>query len=135
MRRDGAGRFLPRVFSIGDPRWLDLPREPRALLPLDDAGRLWTLLDAADAILFGALRWHAMTDRRGRQYARRMWHTYLHREILRALGPAPDEDRCLVDHINGDGLDNRRDNLRWASYSENAKNTSGLSYRKPRVGV
>lgn len=46
---------------------------------------------------------------------------YLHRTILeRAVGPAPFGH--VGDHINGDTLDNRRCNLRWASKSQNARN-------------
>lgn len=40
----------------------------------------------------------------------------LHREIL----GAPDD--MLVDHVNRDGLDNRRENLRLCSHSENQYN-------------
>jgi hypothetical protein len=48
---------------------------------------------------------------------------FLHREILvRACGEPPDRS-WVGDHINGDTLDNRRINLRWASKSLNAKNT------------
>lgn len=40
---------------------------------------------------------------------------YMHREILE---PAPDE---VVDHINADGIDNRRSNLRACSQAENVR--------------
>ena len=41
---------------------------------------------------------------------------YLHREIMN-----PD-DGMVVDHINGDGLDNRRENLRIVTHQQNALN-------------
>jgi hypothetical protein len=40
----------------------------------------------------------------------------MHRYIMKA------PDKLLVDHRNGDGLDNRRDNLRLATHSQNTCN-------------
>lgn len=41
---------------------------------------------------------------------------YMHRVVLNASGPA------LVDHVNGDGLDNRRENLRVVTTAQNNYN-------------
>ncbi len=47
---------------------------------------------------------------------------YMHRVILGRILPQPLADGVKVDHINGNGLDNRRENLRVASHSQNLHN-------------
>lgn len=42
---------------------------------------------------------------------------YLHREIIKNI-----PDGMVIDHINGDRLDNRKENLRVCRQSDNAKN-------------
>lgn len=69
--------------------------------------------------------WYAQCDPCGQVYARR-WDgsidgkqvpKRLHREVLGITDPA-----VIVDHIDGDGLNCRRSNLRIASSAENARN-------------
>lgn len=42
----------------------------------------------------------------------------MHREVL----GSPPNATAIADHINGNSLDNRRHNLRWASRKDNQKN-------------
>src|SRR3712207_2027394 len=78
-----------------------------------------------DADLLAAHRWTvALNRRRGTPYVRRAitdengkaYPLYLHKAITGVVGSAQ------VDHKNGVGLDNRRDNLRPATRGQNMAN-------------
>jgi hypothetical protein len=85
------------------------------------------LVDDADYERVSAHKWRALVDRRrGKVYAVRKTRgphhsrrsVYLHREILNVTDP-----NVKVDHRNGDGLDNRRENLRACSTAQNNMNS------------
>jgi hypothetical protein len=46
---------------------------------------------------------------------------YVHRAVAELYIPNPENKPC-IDHINGDRLDNRLENLRWVTYKENNNN-------------
>lgn len=83
---------------------------------------LWAVVDLADLERVQRYRWHSVKIRQ-RTYAQTTirrnggkTHIYLHRYILDA--PA----RALVDHVDHDGLNNRRSNLRLATATGNVRN-------------
>ena len=86
-------------------------------IPLGRSGYV-ALVDDADVPLVAPYRWH-MTRGRGRLYARgdtRAQQIFMHRLIL---GATPG---IQTDHKNNDGLDNRRENIRLATPSQNNAN-------------
>ena len=84
------------------------------------------IVDAADYERLVQWKWHAMKNRRNWYVVRKerladgkKRNIYMHREVLR-LNYGDGEKS---DHINGDGLDNRRANLRQATHAQNQRNS------------
>ncbi len=88
-----------------------------------------TLVDDDTFEKVGHLKWYASFEGGGKWYAaRRIWFgkdaqpksriQKLHRLIM----GLDYGDKTNVDHINGDGFDNRKENLRACAHSDNQKN-------------
>jgi len=83
-----------------------------------------TVIDACDIPAILEFKWHAAVHsgvvyaRRcaGRDASGRQKFEMMHRRLV-----SPPDDGC-VDHVNGNGLDNRRLNIRTASRAENNRN-------------
>lgn len=73
---------------------------------------LYALVDDSDYTELSRHKWHLLAGR----YAGRTGHVYMHRQILSAPTDAS------VDHIDGNGLNNTRSNLRLVSQSQNNMN-------------
>lgn len=77
-----------------------------------------TCVDAEDLERALTHRWSRSRGRKGKAYAVAADGTYLHRLLLDA------PENLEVDHIDNDGLNNRRSNVRLATRQENAANVA-----------
>src|SRR5262245_60218257 len=120
------------------------PVNPRALLPdlsqtpwrrlvLSEKHDIWCLVDADHLPWIGQWKWNWAWHNRtpNKYYAKRnigpeRSTIYLHRELMLHLQPPLSLD-LVVDHINGQSLDCRVDNLRWVTAAQNRANTLGPS--------
>jgi len=78
------------------------------------------LVDEGDLAMIGEFNWHAVRIRKELWYAAtyapgQRKRLYMHQMLC------PVEDGQEPDHINGDGLDNRRANLQAISHAENIR--------------
>ena len=98
------------------------------------------LLDTEDELFYSNFNWsyrcgYAGRIRRKNDIPGSHW-VHLHREVLTRFGINIDNDKC-VDHINRNKLDNRKENLRVVTKSENCKNVSNevKSRRRQRASI
>jgi hypothetical protein len=120
-----------------DPRFIDFDC-PQIIYLTKDCD-VYSTVDANDYQKLLKYVWHLHNDGRGRSYACRMQRLptengkrcnkqkriYMHKEIMDDI-PPPSEKHFLIDHKDGDGLMNTRENLRWATASENSLNVHGF---------
>jgi hypothetical protein len=75
----------------------------------------------SDLQIVGAYKTHPQAQT---AYVRIKNNLYMHRVIMERLLSRKLERSEKVDHINGNGLDNRRENLRVVTHSQNLANRS-----------
>jgi len=93
----------------------NLPEEV-SLIPLSQGAH--AIVDTKNIRQLNVQRWN-LTAQKGLQYARRYVGRktiYMHREIMNA------PEGMQIDHINGNGLDNRVANLRLCTATQNQQN-------------
>lgn len=93
------------------------------------------IVDDEDFIRLNQWKWYCLKERNGFTAARTVQtggskkRILMHREIMRP------PDGMQVDHINHDGLDNRRENLRICTNAENQMNTRPRGGTSQYIGV
>ncbi len=93
-------------------------------------GDLHAIIDETDGFLL-TYRWHLHRSGRNRyacrtvRVGRKTAHVYMHHYLLPKLPRGID-----VDHADGDGLNNRRGNLRYLLHGENV--SQGFTRRQRR---
>jgi hypothetical protein len=107
---------------------VDLSRTPWRRIWLSSREPIWTLVDAADFDWLMQWQWNVWHD------GRKHWQIYakrntgerrdtvrMHRELQIRNDPRDADFMAvhLVDHINGQTLDNRRANRRWSTKRDN----------------
>jgi len=102
------------------------------LLARDGSPRRWTVVDEETAEWMSAWAWRLSSGGyavRSETSEGKKRTVYLHREIM--LPP----ERLIVDHANGDKLDNRRSNLRFATVAQNNANSKERPRKSQYRGV
>lgn len=103
------------------------PRDDKFIYPAAPAGALWlpigggrTLINEVDLDRILQFKWCVNEKEKGKRtnYVRTPDGSLKLHQLL--MGPAPEGK--VIDHINGDGMDNRQENLRFCTHSENHAN-------------
>lgn len=87
----------------------------------------FTIIDEEDFPVLREYKWHLFSSRYGKKYIARGQRIGPRKEnktkaiLLHRVIMNPPEDKC-IDHINGNPLDNRKENLRICEMKENTRN-------------
>ena len=93
----------------------------------------YALVDEEDYEWLNILRGWRITTYGYAQLSKRPFYFLMHRLIMKGAGIPQPSNKHEIDHINGNGLDNRKENLRWVTPSQNQHNrrkTKNNTYSK-----
>ena len=112
---------------------------------LDNSGELFCVVDLHDWEWATQWKWKPIRSRgkahkvyafRTTKWRGRNDGYWLHKEIcLRANGLPPSPEHLIGDHQDGQSLNNRRSNLKWATRSENRLNRHGIFAQQARMAL
>lgn len=122
--RSGAIKSLPRPNRLPGPPSRIVFDGATAKVELTQG--LFATVDAEDVEAVSRFKWHVSVCVRGHRYAK-AYDKAVPIVMHRLLTKAPDG--MVVDHIDGDGLNNRRANIRVCTQSQNIMNRRGLEHR------
>ncbi|MBN1358996.1 MAG: HNH endonuclease [Sedimentisphaerales bacterium] len=122
--------FKGKPFRAAPP---DPPNDKIRYIPLTRG--LHAIVDAEDYEWLSKYKWYASpSPRPGAFYARYTRGKFRMKLMHRVIMPPPKGK--VVDHINGNGLDNRRCNLRFCTQAQNSRNSRKHSGAKSRfIGI
>ena len=132
IKGSGTCRNFRRRRVVVRPAPARPPDEEIRYIPLTK-GKV-AIVDAADYEWLSRYKWHVEEPGPGRFYASRATPGHARIGMHRAIMNPPKG--MVVDHINGNGLDNRRCNLRICTPRQNSCNRSKHRHTKHRfIGV
>lgn len=92
-----------------------------------NGGRYTAIVDEEDFYRIGKYWWALQVEGYAHRHRRGMQNILMHREILDA------GEGDIVEHINGNGLDNRRSNLRLSTRSRIVFKDGKRNYEEPKT--
>ena len=99
-----------------------------------------TIVDDSDYKKFIEFKWMASQSAGDRVYARRgavindkYFNIYMHRQIM-GLTPL-SSGKIIIDHIDNNSLNNRKDNLRSVTQEQNMRNPNNKNNKNSKTGI